>query len=270
MPSAKVALNEAHSPASGRGIKTIILAAGYATRLYPLTLGIPKPLLKITPKKTVIDFIVDNLAQCPNVREIAVVTNRKFSPDFRAWRRSSPFSRIISVLDDGTTSNRDRLGAIGDIYFAIRKRGIKEDCLVVGGDNLFERSFSAFLRFAQEHRPFASLGLFDIKNRKRASRFGVVSVDRGKRLRRFEEKPDNPRSTLVATCLYYFPAETLSLLEAYALDKTTSNDASGNYIRWLMDSQEVYGHVMKQGHWFDIGHLDSYKEVVARYNGSLK
>jgi glucose-1-phosphate thymidylyltransferase len=251
-------------------LEAIILAAGYATRLYPLTLGIPKPLLRITRDKTVIDLIVDGILHTGLARRIMVVTNHKFSADFNAWARRHPQGRLIRVEDDGTLSNEDRLGAIGDIHHVVTKKKIKDDVLVVGGDNLFGKPFDGFIRFARRHRPYASLGLFDIKDRAKASRFGVVSVNKDGKVVHFEEKPERPASTLVATCLYYFPAATLEDLEAYALDKTTSNDASGNYIRWLMERSQVYGLVLKQDHWVDIGHLDSYKQVVGRYNGEMK
>ncbi len=251
-------------------LEAIILAAGYATRLYPLTLGIPKPLLRITRDKTVIDLIVDGLVSTGIVRRITVVTNHKFSGDFNAWARRHPHGRLIHIEDDGTLSNEDRLGAIGDIHYVVTKNKIKDDVVVVGGDNLFGRPFDGFIRFARQQRPYASLGLFDIRDRTKASRFGVVSVGKDGGVVRFEEKPERPASTLVATCLYYFPASTLQDLEVYALDKTTSNDASGNYIRWLMERSRVYGLVLKQDHWVDIGHLDSYKQVIARYNGEMK
>ncbi|MFB3919095.1 nucleotidyltransferase family protein [Candidatus Velamenicoccus archaeovorus] len=250
-------------------LEAIILAAGYATRLYPLTLGIPKPLLRITSDKTVIDLIVDGLVSAGIVRRITVVTNHKFSGDFNAWARRHPHGRLIRIEDDGTLSNEDRLGAIGDIHYVVTKKKIKDDVLVVGGDNLFGRPFDGFIRFARRHRPYASLGLFDIRDKTKAGRFGVVSINRDDRVVRFEEKPERPASTLVATCLYYFPASTLQDLEVYAQDKTTSNDASGNYIRWLMEKGRVYGLVLKQDHWVDIGHLDSYKQVIGRYNGEM-
>jgi glucose-1-phosphate thymidylyltransferase len=251
-------------------IEAIILAAGYATRLYPLTLGIPKPLLRIKPDKTVLDMIVDRLVSLKKVRRVTIVTNRKFSEDFRAWARSYPRRDMVAIEDDGTRSNDDRLGAVGDIYYVVKKKKIKDDVLVIGGDNLFGRPFEGFVDFARRRAPLASLGLFDLKTRKNAGRFGVVNVDRAGRVVRFEEKPDHPASTLVATCLYYFPASTLKDLETYTLDETTSNDASGNYIRWLMEKSGVYGFTLKEGHWFDIGHLDSYKQVIARYNGEIK
>ena len=251
-------------------IKAVILAAGYATRLYPLTLGIPKPLLKITSSRAVIDFIADSLADSGVVSDIYVVTNSKFAGEFAVWARAQKHRSMITVLNDGTHSNEDRLGAIGDIDFAVRKKEITDDVLVVGGDNLFGKPFDAFLSFARQRAPYASLGLYDLQDKKKAGRFGIVSMDTWNRLTHFEEKPKHPRSTLAATCLYYFPAETLPLLKSYARDETTSNDASGNYIRWLMERQEVYGFPLRQGHWFDIGHLDLYKEVVAGYNGPLR
>ncbi len=247
-------------------LKVVILAAGYATRLYPLTLNIPKPLLKVKGNKAVVDFIVDDLQKCRLIDEIIVVTNHKFYHHFRAWAKKRVSRLKLIVLDDETLSNEDRLGAVGDIYFAVKKRKIASDLLVVGGDNLFDRGFGNFLKLASGRRPFSSLGLFDIKKRSEAVRFGVVSLDKSGRVRNFQEKPGNPKSTLVATCLYYFPKEALGFLSKYVSDKNMSKDASGNYIRWLLKNHRVYGYVFRRGQWYDIGHLDSYKEVVARFN----
>jgi len=246
--------------------KAIILAAGYATRLYPLTLNIPKPLLKITRSKTVVDFIVDDLQASGLVEEAIIVTNNKFYGDFLRWSKTRSKKILVSVVNDGTTSNEDRLGAIGDIYFAVKKKNISGDTIVIGGDNLFDRGFAGFLKFALDKKPFASLGLFDIRDKKEATRFGVVSVDSTARVSSFEEKPLKPKSTLVATCLYYFPQAKLALLEKYILDPKTSKDAPGNYIRWLFGQDRVYGFTLSKGHWHDIGHFDSYKEVVAQFN----
>ncbi|HQP91078.1 MAG TPA: nucleotidyltransferase family protein [Candidatus Omnitrophota bacterium] len=247
-----------------RKAKALILAAGYATRLYPLTLNIPKPLLKITNTRTVIDFIVDDLLHSGLTNEIIVVTNHKFYGDFCKWKKERSKDNI-SVLDDGTLSNDDRLGAVGDINYAVKKRTIKDDLIVVGGDNLFDRGFSKFLRFALKKSPYASLGLFDIKDKREASSFGVVSIDAENRVVSFEEKPARPKSTCVATCMYYFPKETLSLLNKYMNDPETKKDAPGNYIRWLMQNDKVFGDVIEDGRWHDIGHFDSYKEVVIQY-----
>jgi glucose-1-phosphate thymidylyltransferase len=251
-------------------IKAVILAAGYATRLYPLTLNIPKPLLKIKSQKAVIDFIVDELKVSRRVDEIIVVTNHKFFGDFSRWAKARKDALKVTVVDDGTRSNDDRLGAVGDIYFAVKKKKIDHDFLVIGGDNLFDRGFAQFLEFGESRRPWASIGVFDINDKKEATRFGIVTVDRTKKISSFEEKPGRPKSTLVATCLYYFPAETLKGLKKYMRDAATSKDAPGNYIRWLFKEDKVYAFTLKKGHWYDIGHFDSYKEVVAEYNGGGK
>ncbi|MGE5280130.1 MAG: nucleotidyltransferase family protein [Deltaproteobacteria bacterium] len=258
-------------------VRAVILAAGYATRLYPLTRNIPKPLLKVTAEKGVIDFIVDDLSASAAVEEVAVVTNGKYCADFTAWARrrhgrpsagrGKGFS--VRVLNDGTVSNQDRRGAVGDIAFAVRHRRIGQDLLVVGGDNLFDVGVERFLRFAREQAPRVSLGLFDVRDRQAARRFGIVTVDDKDRVVSFEEKPARPRSTLAATCLYYFPKETLRYLREYIRDRDTSNDAPGNYIKWLMPRTGVSGFSIRNGHWFDIGHLDSYKQVLELYNGKV-
>lgn len=249
-----------------RGVTAVVLAAGYATRLYPLTKDIPKPLLKVTGTKTVVDFLVDDL-EAFGVREIVVVTNRKFYAAFRAWARARRSRVPIVVLDDGTLSNEDRRGAVGDLDFAVRRRRIGTDLVVVGGDNLFDKGCAAFLAFAGRHAGETSLGVVDIGSRDEARRFGVVKLDRGDRVVSFEEKPARPKSTWVATCLYYLPKRVLSFLGKYMADPSTSKDAPGNLIRWLMIHDRVAGGRLARGHWFDIGHLDSYKEVVALYNG---
>lgn len=255
------------SRAKNKGIKAIILAAGYATRLYPLTLNIPKPLLKLKKDKSVIDLIVEELVSECNAEEIVVVTNDKFYKNFLHWRsKVKRHAKKISVLNDRTTSNDDRLGAIGDIYFAVKTKKIQSDVIVVGGDNLFEFGFGSFLKFAREHASYSSLGLFDVKKKDVARRFGIVNLRKDKRVVDFTEKPSSPRSTLAATCLYYFPKESLYLLGEYASDKSTTMDASGNYIKWLLKKSRVYGYVFKSGQWYDIGHLSSYREVVAKFN----
>ena len=247
----------------------MILAAGYATRLYPLTCNIPKPLLMVTARKAVIDFIVDDLAASGRVDEIVVVTNDKYAADFAAWARRRRCRVPVRVLNDGTLSNSDRLGAIGDMAFAVGRKEITADLIVVGGDNLFDVGVARFLRVAQGQRPRVSLGLFDIHDRAAARRFGIVALDRAGRVKSFEEKPAHPKSTLAATCLYYFPAASLVHLKRYISDRDTSNDAPGNYIKWLMKKTGVSGFVLCRGHWFDIVHLGSYKEVLSLYNGKV-
>jgi len=250
-------------------IKAVVLAAGYATRLYPLTRNIPKPLLSVTAQKTVIDFIVDDMTSDRRVEEITVVTNDKYFRDFCKWAVGRRGRVKIHVLNDGTFSNDDRLGAIGDMAFALRSRKIDTDLIVVGGDNLFDVGVARFLNFAQAVRPRASLGLFDVQNKAAARRFGIVELDKEGRVTSFEEKPADPKSTLAAQCLYFFPKESLAFLDEYIKDRDTSNDAPGNYVKWLMHKTGVSGFAIRRGHWFDIGHMDSYKQVLALYNGKI-
>jgi len=155
------------------------------------------------------------------------------------------------LVDDLTKSNRDRLGAIGDVNFAINKKRIAEDTLVIGGDNLFSAGIKNFLSFAEKKRPAATIGVYKLKELKEASRYGVVKLDRNKRVIDFKEKPKQPESKLVAMCLYYIPAQCLGLINDYMKIKNKA-DATGNYIDWLKDRVHTYGFVFG-GSWYDIG-----------------
>lgn len=249
-----------------KNLKAIILAAGYATRLYPLTRQLPKPLLKVTKDKTIIDLMVDELVKSLLFDEIFVVTNQKFYPDFCRWAKKHKTRVPLVVLNDGTHSNSDRLGAIGDLSLVVSKGKINSDVVVVGGDNLFDRGLGHFLTFALRHRDSASMALYDLKCKKEASRFGIVLLDRKKKIMHFDEKPARPKSTLAATCLYYFPKRALLELRCYMKDRRTPKDAPGNFIHWLITRESVYGYVLKEGHWYDIGQIESYKEVLRQMN----
>lgn len=240
-------------------MKALILAAGYATRLYPLTKEFPKPLL-IVEQRPIIDYIVDSLQLLTEMDEIIVVTNSKFVSIFREWASAHPVDKPLIVVDDLTTSNEDRLGAIGDTYFAIQKRGIHSDLLVIGGDNLFDGSLEDFLNFAKKNKPNPSIGLFDIQDVSHASRYGVVVVAEDGRIIDFQEKPKEPRSSLVAMCLYFFPAEGIGLIKEYLDSKSGKRDATGLYIDWLRAKAPVYGFTFS-GRWYDIGDHKFYKDA---------
>lgn len=247
-------------------MKALILAAGYATRLYPLTKEYPKPLLEVKGRP-IINYIVDKLNAISGVDEIYIVTNRKFILNFRQWRKSIKSPRKITLVDDLTKNNRDRLGAIGDINFVIKEQKIGEDLLVIGGDNLFSGSLKGFLDFSVKRRPAVSLGLYGLAQKKDASRYGVVKLDNRKKVISFEEKPRKPQSSLVAMCLYYIPKDHLSLVRQYIQNKKTNRvDATGSYIAWLKDKVDVYGYVFG-GSWFDIGdykYLNAAKKTFAQ------
>ena len=245
-------------------MKALILAAGYATRLYPLTKEYPKPLLEVKGRP-IINYIVDKVGSVSAIDEIYVVTNSKFIGFFRKWVKSVKSVKKITLVDDLTKNNQDRLGAIGDINFAITKKKIRDDLLVVGGDNLFSGSLNGFLKSVKGDLSAVNIGLYRLKQKKDASRYGVAKLDNHKRVISFEEKPKHPQSRLVAMCLYFVPKDFLGLIKKYALDKDKKVDATGGFIAWLKDKADVYGYVFS-GFWFDIGdhkYLNAAKEKFA-------
>lgn len=232
-------------------MKALILAAGYATRLYPLTKSYPKPLLKVK-NKPIINHIIDRLKEIDSIDEIIVVTNSKFIGKFREWKSGIKKTKKITLVDDCTKSNADRLGAIGDINFVLNKKHIKDDLLIIGGDNLFSGRLKGFVDFALSNKPNTTIGVYKLKKVKDASKYGVVRVDRKNRIIEFQEKPDRPKSPLVAMCLYFIPAEQFRLINDYMKIRKVKLDATGRYIDWLKDKKDTFCFVFK-GSWYDIG-----------------
>lgn len=232
-------------------MKALILAAGYATRLYPLTREYPKSLLKVKGGP-VIDHIIEQLAPVDKIDELIVITNDKFFRQFKAWQAGHPLKKKISIVNDLTRDNSARLGAIGDMDFAVDNKGLKDDLLVIGGDNLFDGCVNKFLDFAGKFKGSPVIGVFDIKTKAQAAKYGVIKLDKSKRVVDFREKPAKPESTLVAMCLYYFPKERLGLIKEYLDAGARKDDAMGFYIDWLCNRVPVYGYVFS-GKWFDIG-----------------
>jgi glucose-1-phosphate thymidylyltransferase len=240
-------------------MKALILAAGYATRLYPLTRDYPKPLLKIG-RRPIIEYIIDKLQAIEELDEIIVVTNSKFIRYFKEWARGLNTKKRISLVDDLTKDIEDRRGAIGDMDFAIRKKYNKDDLLVIGGDNLFDGGLKVFLNFATSKKNHLTIGVFNINDKDQAKNYGVVRLDKNNRILDFREKPKDPKTTLVAMCLYYFPQSKLKLIKEYLKDRNNKNDATGFYIDWVSKKEIVYGFVF-DGRWYDIGHHKSYNEA---------
>ena len=238
-------------------MRIAILAAGYGTRLYPLTLKVAKPLIPVN-KKPMVNFLTDKIKFLSNtfdIEEIRIVVNNKFYKSFLAWKKK--YKIKAKIINDGSNSNDDRLGAIKDMKLAID--GTKSDWLVLGGDNLFEDNLADFIVFAFSKKPFSTIGLYDVKSKKAATRFGIVGLNKNKRIVKFQEKPKKPASTLAASCVYFFPKKSLKLLNTFT--KNNSNvDASGKYIGWLSKEDKVFGYTL-EGKWIDIGHFDSLKEA---------
>lgn len=247
-------------------MKVLILAAGYGTRLYPVVRDTPKPLLDIAGK-SLVGYLMDKIRGIDGLSEVILVTNDKFYGMFRLWaKQNADFPAPITVINDGTRSPEDRLGSVGDIAYVLNNHEIDDDLFVLGGDNLFDYPLDAFAVFARQKAPAVTIGLYDIQSLKEASLFGVVDLgDEGKILR-FEEKPAQPKSSLIAMCSYYFPRASLGLVNDY-IHETGQTDKAGDYIHWLVEKGTVYGFQFK-GAWYDIGSLQALKEAQEKFKNS--
>ncbi|MFC1699505.1 nucleotidyltransferase family protein [Candidatus Omnitrophota bacterium] len=239
-------------------MKCLILAAGYATRMYPLTLNTPKPLLSVGGKPA-IEHIIARIDEIDEIDEIFVVTNKKFFQHFKQWQDKFRSKIPIKILNDGTASENDRLGAIGDMDFAINQEGIDDDLLVIAGDNLFELGLKTFIDFSRQHSPSSSVGLYNLKDLAAVKRYSQVRVDENDRIVEFTEKPEHPSATLVAKCIYFFSKSELGLINEYVRSGNHA-DAPGRYIAWLCQRVAVYGCAFR-GKWYDIGNQEIYQKA---------
>lgn len=239
-------------------MKALILAAGYATRLYPLTLDKTKALLPIKGRP-MIEHIIVKLEAIKELKEIYIITNQKFYEQFEAWRASSTFTKKIEILSDGSTAYENRIGAIGDINLFIKQVNLNDDLLVLGADNYFESPLDKFIRSAKKHKPFSSVGVLNFPDEKLLKNYGVVSVDTVGMIIDFQEKPVKPLSSLISTCIYYFPQEKINLFDEY-IKNGQSSDAPGNYIRWLYKKDKVFTFIF-EGNWYDIGDVATYEKL---------
>lgn len=244
-------------------MKILILAAGYGTRLAAIAKDTPKPLLPINGKP-MIDFIIDELSQITGISEYVVVTNNRFFSQFKKWQETHPaLTPKIRIVNDGTNSNEDRLGSVGDMRFVWEREKELDDWLVVGGDNLFDFDLTAFMKMARAKVPAVTVGVYDIKDISQAHMFGIIGLDKDGKVISFEEKPAQPKSTLVTMCFYHFPKQTISHIGQF-FKESSSSDAAGSYIKWLSQKKEVYGFQF-QGTWYDIGSVESYSEAQKHY-----
>ncbi len=242
-------------------MKALILGAGYATRLYPLTASRPKPLLPVADRP-MLDWIVESLAGVPGIDRTYLVTNERYAQQYTSWLHEAKAPWPVELINDGSTTDQDKLGAVGDLQLAIEKKSIRDDLLVIAGDNLLRMDLGAFAR-EFERRRGTLIALKDMTGSPLIRRYSVVTLDADRRILEFEEKPAYPQSSLIAICLYLFPGAELSLVERY-LSEGHNRDAPGYYIQWLHRVTRVYGHVFKDL-WFDIGDIDSYDEANRAY-----
>jgi glucose-1-phosphate thymidylyltransferase len=238
-------------------VKAILLAAGYATRLRPLTDTVPKQLLPVAGRP-IVDWILDKVREVDAVDATHLVTNSRFAPDFERW--AEPHG--VAVHDDGTSTNEDRLGAVGDLALVIDCAGLDDDLLVVAGDNLFDFGLDGLVRFWRGKGTGAAVALYDCGDLELATHYGIVEIDGDDRIVDFVEKPAEPRSTLAATATYVFPREHVPLVERY-LGEGHAPDNIGSFVGWLSRRQPVYGYRF-EGSWYDVGNLVQLLEADNR------
>ena len=241
-------------------MNALILAAGYATRLYPLTLNKAKPLLEVGGKP-IIEWLFDNLASVPGLKTVYVVTNNKFAGDFQNWanayQKRHPGMQI-KIVNDGSTSDGDKLGATGDINLVLTRENLSnDDLLVIAGDNLFEQSLTDFVKAAKQS--LATVAVHDVGNLEAMNKYGTVTIDDKGVITNFEEKPKEPKSTLAAVALYYYSREALPLFTTY-LAAGNNPDQPGLFLQWLYTRKTV-GTFEIKGRWLDIGSKETLENA---------
>jgi len=242
-------------------MKCLILAAGYATRLYPLTENFPKPLLEVRGK-TILDWLIEDIDSLGYIDEYVVISNHKFAHHFDKWASDSKYN--ITVVDDGTSTNETRLGAVKDIQFAIDKLSIDDDMLIIAGDNLLDFSLTKFMEYAKSKDASCVMRYYEA-DKLRLTKSGVASVDDTDLITDMEEKPAEPRSNWCCPPFYYYTKEDAKLIEK-GINSGCGVDAPGSYIAWLCKQTKVYAMEMP-GKRYDIGNLESYEKVQNEYEG---
>ena len=242
-------------------MKCLILAAGYATRLYPLTENFPKPLLTVRDK-TILDWLIDDIDTLNAVDEYVVISNHKFAPHFEAWAKEN--TKKITVVDDGTSTNETRLGAVKDIQFAIEKLHLDDDMLVIAGDNLLDFSLTKFIQYAKTKQTTCIMRYFE-SSEKKLQKCGVAEVDETDKIIRLTEKPAEPKSNWACPPFYYYKKEDVQLV-AKGIEAGCGTDAPGSFIAWLCTQTPVHAMEMP-GKRYDIGNLESYQKVQEEYKG---
>ena len=243
-------------------MKCLILAAGYATRLYPLTENFPKPLLKVRDK-AILDWLIDDIKTSGVVDEYAVISNHKFAGHFSEWAAGRP-NDMITVVDDGTSTNETRLGAVRDIQFAIDSLELDDDMLVIAGDNVLDFSLVRFIEYARSKGTSCVMRFYE-PSEDRLRKCGVLEVNDKDLILGMQEKPAEPQSHWCCPPFYYYTRKDVRLIPA-GIAAGCGTDAPGSYIAWLATQVPVHAMEMP-GHRFDIGNLESYRTVCEQYNG---
>ena len=244
-------------------MKCLILAAGYATRLYPLTENFPKPLLKVGGK-AILDWLIDDIDGAGLVDEYIVISNHKFVHHFQEWAATK--TQKVTVVDDGTESNETRLGAVRDIQFTIDQLGLDDDMLVIAGDNLLDFSLQSFVRYAKEKQTSCIMRFWEPDDQK-LLKCGVVTFDDSDRVLRMTEKSPTPETHWCTPPFYFYTRQDARLVQK-GIESGCGVDAPGSYIAWLCTQTSVHAMEMP-GRRYDIGNLQSYEQVQKDYRGII-
>ena len=242
-------------------MKCLILAAGYATRLYPLTENFPKPLLKVGDK-TILDWLVDDIDTAGVIDEYVVISNHKYAHHFEAWAASK--QQKITVVDDGTTSNETRLGAVCDVQFAIEKLSIDDDMLVIAGDNVLDFSLTEFVRYSLLKGTSTIMRYYEPEEKK-LLKCGVVTIDEDDKVLYMTEKSPTPATHWCCPPFYYYTREDARRVKD-GIAAGCGTDAPGSYIAWLVSVAPVHAMEMP-GKRYDVGNLESYEKIKKEYTG---
>ena len=237
----------------------IILAAGYATRMYPLTLNYPKPLLEVGGKK-IIDWLIEDLEKS-GVERTVVVSNHKFISQFQAWAEGR---ENIIVLDDGSEDNDHRLGAVKDIEFAIEEANIDDDIVVLAGDNVLNFSLSSFIDYGREKKT-SCIMRHEEKDKNKLRKTGVIEIDEDELVLNMEEKPKEPKSNWAVPPFYYYTKEDKDLIKE-GISSGCGTDAPGSFVSWLVKTRPVHAYRMI-GERFDVGSIEGYEKIKKEYKG---
>jgi len=243
-------------------MKCVMLAGGYATRLWPLTKNQPKALLDLNGK-AMIDFPLRKVEELEEVDEVIVITNEKFYKGFRDWAEKSESRAKITVINDKTIENESKLGAIGDLQYAIKEAGINKDMVVVNADNIFDFSLKTAMDYFKGKKKTV-LAVMDLaQDMGSVKKSGVVEMNEQGRVVSFEEKPEEPKSTMVSLGIYFYPAEAIKKIDEY-IRQGKNPDKIGHFNQFLVETDEVYGYV-ESGQWEDIGTIEGLEEARRKF-----
>lgn len=242
-------------------MKNIVIAAGYATRLGELTKNFPKPLLQIG-ENTILGRMLDDIDNIPEIDEHIIITNHKFAPIFEKWAATLQYTKPVTIVDDGTSTNDTRLGAVCDLLFAMDKLSIDDDILVVAADNILFFSFQEFVDFAKSKQT-SCIMCHEQPSIEKLQRTGVIVVDEQWKVLNMEEKPQEPKSHWAVPPFYIYMRKDLDLVR-HSVENGCGKDAPGNLAHYMVENTTMHAWKMSAGR-FDIGSLDTYHEACQKF-----